>query len=340
MLKHRARTLNQAHVYPLGALTVGLKGETITEMGELTEAGCIGFSHADAALVDTQVLLRALQYAATFGYRVWLRPQDAHLARGGVAHDGAVATRLGLPACRRSPRRSRWRRFSNWCARPARACIWPGCRPHDGVGARARGEEGGLAGHLRRRDPPRAPDRRRHRLVRFALPAGAAAARSATATRSAPGLADGTIDAICSDHTPVDDDAKQLPFAEAEPGATGLELLLPLTLKWAQEDGLPLVTALARITAEPARALGLAAGQLRIGADADVCVFDPMRAGSSNPRRSRARARTRRFSESSWPERCAIRWWGERSSTRHHAEPLGSNRALNRECQSGASLNL
>src|SRR5258706_11863139 len=98
MLKHRARSLNCAHVYPIGALTVGLKGETITEMGELTEAGCIAFSHADAALADTQVLFRALQYAATFGYRVWLRAQDASLARGGVAHDGEVATRLGLPA--------------------------------------------------------------------------------------------------------------------------------------------------------------------------------------------------------------------------------------------------
>src|ERR1700675_3601938 len=98
MLKHRARTLNCAHVYPIGALTEGLKGETITEMGELVEAGCIAFSQADAPLVDTQVLLRAMQYAATFGYRVWLRPQDAYLARGGVAHDGEVATRLGLPA--------------------------------------------------------------------------------------------------------------------------------------------------------------------------------------------------------------------------------------------------
>src|SRR5712671_391347 len=98
MLKHRARSLNLAHVYPIGALTAGLKGETITEMGELTDAGCIAFSHADAPLADTQVLLRAMQYAATFGYRVWLRPQDAHLSRGGVAHDGEVAMRLGLPA--------------------------------------------------------------------------------------------------------------------------------------------------------------------------------------------------------------------------------------------------
>src|SRR5438128_6945434 len=96
MLKHRARSLSCTHVYPVGALTVGLKGETLTEMGELVDAGCIAFSQADAPLADNQVLWRAMQYAATFGYRVWLRPQDAFLARGGVAHDGEVAMRLGL----------------------------------------------------------------------------------------------------------------------------------------------------------------------------------------------------------------------------------------------------
>ena len=87
MLKHRARQLNQARVYPVGALTVQLAGTTLTEMGELAEAGCIAFSHADRPLVDTQLLLRAMQYAATFGHRVWLRPQDPHLGKGGVAHE-------------------------------------------------------------------------------------------------------------------------------------------------------------------------------------------------------------------------------------------------------------
>jgi dihydroorotase len=89
------------------------------------------------------------------------------------------------------------------------------------------------------------------------------------------GLLDGSIDAICSDHTPVDEDAKQLPFAEAEAGATGMELLLPLVLKWAQQDNLALSDALAKATLQPARILGLAAGHLSIGAAADVCVFNP-----------------------------------------------------------------
>ncbi|MGH8743932.1 MAG: dihydroorotase, partial [Burkholderiales bacterium] len=98
MLKHRAKSLNLARVYPLGALTQGLNGKRITEMAELHDAGCVAFSQANAPLNDTDVLMRAMQYAATYGYTVWLRPQDEYLALGGVAHDGEVATRLGLPA--------------------------------------------------------------------------------------------------------------------------------------------------------------------------------------------------------------------------------------------------
>jgi dihydroorotase len=88
-------------------------------------------------------------------------------------------------------------------------------------------------------------------------------------------VAAGTIDAVCSDHTPVDEDAKQVPFAEAEPGATGLELLLPLTLQWGREENLPLAATLARITSEPARVLGVECGRLAPGAAADLCLFDP-----------------------------------------------------------------
>jgi dihydroorotase len=275
MLKHRARALNLAHVYPIGALTVGLKGNTITEMGELTEAGCIAFSHADAPLVDTQVMLRALQYAATFGYRVWLRPQEVHLGRGGVAHDGEVATRLGLPA------------IPGFAETIALEAIFELVRAtgvhvhlarlstHDGVARVRAAKRAGL---------PVTCDVAIHHVHLCDVDIGWFNAqchlvpplrglRDRAALRG--GLADGTIDLICSDHTPVDDDAKQVPFAEAEPGATGLELLLPLTLKWAHEDKVPLSAALARITVEPARVLGLEAGHLGPGADADVCVFDP-----------------------------------------------------------------
>jgi dihydroorotase len=275
MLKHRARSLDRAHVYPIGALTVGLKGETITEMGELSEAGCIAFSHADAPLADTQILLRAMQYAATFGHRVWLRPQEAHLARGGVAHDGEVATRLGLAAV--PP-------FAETIALDtifalARAT---GSRVHlarlstrEGVARVREAKRGGLkvtcdvaANHVHLCDTDIGWFDANCHLV-----PPLRSVRDRDALRE--GLADGTIDLMCSDHTPVDDDAKQLPFAESEAGATGLELLLPLTLKWAREAKLALATALSRITADPARVLGIDAGHLAVGAPADVCVFDP-----------------------------------------------------------------
>src|SRR5256885_13925939 len=97
MLKYRAKSLNLAHVYPLGALPGKLGGERLAERAGLRDGGCIAFSPADTPLSDTQMLWRALQSAATFGIAVWLRPQDGFLARGGVAHDGEVATRLGLP---------------------------------------------------------------------------------------------------------------------------------------------------------------------------------------------------------------------------------------------------
>ena len=97
MLCYRAKKLNRAHVYPIGALTIGLKGEQLSEMAELIEAGCVAFSQANTPIVDTRVLSRAMQYAATFGFRVWLQPLDPYLSKGGVAHDGEVASRLGLP---------------------------------------------------------------------------------------------------------------------------------------------------------------------------------------------------------------------------------------------------
>jgi dihydroorotase len=96
MLTHRARLPEFAHVHPVGALTVQLEGKALTEMAELAEAGCVAFGQANRAIVDTQVLLRAMMYAATFDFPVWLQAQDPFLARKGVAHDGEVAARLGL----------------------------------------------------------------------------------------------------------------------------------------------------------------------------------------------------------------------------------------------------
>jgi dihydroorotase len=275
MLKHRARVINQAHVYPIGALSLGLKGATLTEMSELAEAGCVAFSHSDVPLPDTQMLFRALQYAATFGHRVWLRPQDPHLSRGGVAHDGEVATRLGLPSIPVSAETI------------ALATIFALVR-ETGVGVHlcrlssARGVA--MVRDAKADGLPITCDVDVHHLHLcdvdigwFDPQANLMPPLRSTRDRSAlrTGLADGTIDALCSDHAPVDDDGKQVPFAEAEPGATGLELLLPLTLKWAAEERVPLLRAVAAITTAPAAIIGIALPSLRTGSAADLCILDP-----------------------------------------------------------------
>jgi len=278
MLKHRARLLNQAHVHPLGALTVGLKGKALTEMAELTEAGCIGFAQAEEPITDTTVLLRAMQYARTFGYTVWLRPQDPYIGRGGVAHSGPLASRLGLSGVpvmsetialhtifelmRASGARVHLCRISSAAALDLiRAAKKEGLPVTCDVGVHhlhMTDADIGFFDSNARLTPPLRSQRDRD------------------AIRAA--IVDGTVDAVCSDHTPVDDDEKLLPFAEASPGATGLELLLSLMLKWAAEqgsDGKALTTALAKITSDPARMAGLPAGTLARGASADVVLFDP-----------------------------------------------------------------
>jgi len=295
MLKHRARLINRAHVYPIGALTVALAGETLTEMGELAEAGCVAFSQADTPLVDTQVLLRAMQYAATFGHAVWLRPQDPYLARGGVAHEGEVATRLGLPAI---PAMAETVALSTIFA------LVRDTRVHLHVCRLSTAEGVAMVAAAKREGLPVTCDVAVHHLHLCDVDIGwfdsmahlvppLRGTRDRAALRA--GVADGTIDAVCSDHAPVDDDGKQLPFGEAEPGATGLELLLPLTLKWAQEERVDLASALGRITVHAARVLRVPAGSLAVGAPADICIFDPHHAWRVTPAALRSQGRNTPF---------------------------------------------
>jgi len=280
MLRYRAEKLQQARVYPLGALTRGLAGETLTEMMQLTEAGCVAFSQAEVALANTQVLQRAFQYASTFGYAVWLRPQDYYLGQG-VAASGALATRMGLSGVPVAAEIIALHTiFELMRATGARVHI---CRLSSAAGldlVRQAKRDGlnvtcdvsinslhltdvdmGYFDSRARLNPPL-----RQQRDRDALRAG---------------LADGSIDALVSDHTPVDSDAKDLPFAESEPGATGVELLLSLALKWSADGGVSLARALEVISAGPARVLGASlgkrqdrVGRLRSGGVADICVFD------------------------------------------------------------------
>ena len=282
MLTFRAEKLHQARVYPLGALTRGLQGEVLTEMVKLTQAGCIGFSQAEVPLRNTQVLLRALQYASTFGYTVWLRPQDRDLGTGVVA-SGPLATRMGLSGVPVAAETIAIHTIVE-LMRSTQARVHL-CRLSSAAGialvrqARSEGlalscdvsinslhltdTDIGYFDSRARLDPPL-----RQQRDRDAIQAA---------------LADGTIDALVSDHCPVTEDGKTLPFAESEPGATGVELLLSLALKWAQSSGTGLQRALQVLTAGPAALLGAGgsgggsagAGRLVVGGVADLCVFDP-----------------------------------------------------------------
>ena len=295
MLKHKAKMLNQAHVYPVGALTQGLKGERLTEMAELRDAGCIAYSHADEPLTDTLVLMRALHYAATFGFPVWLRPEDPFLARKGVAHDGEVAARLGLPGIPAVAETVALARILH-LARETGARVHL-CRlsSAEGVNLVREAKEQGLPvscdvsiNHVYLSETDIGYFDSNARLV-----PPLRSARDRDALRQ--GLQEGVIDALCSDHTPVDEDAKQIPFGESEPGATGLELLLPLALKWADELRVPLPAALAKVTAAPAGIMGVDAGHLSVGAAADVCLFDPEDWWRVEPRTLRSQGRNTPF---------------------------------------------
>jgi dihydroorotase len=278
MLKHRARGLALTKLYPLGALTVRLAGEDLTEMAELSEAGCVGFSQAAAAIVDTQVLLRAMQYANTYGFTVWLQPQDPFLGRGGVAHSGAVATRLGLPGIPVLTETVALHTIFELIQ--ATGCRVHLCRLSSGAGVE-------LVRRAKAEGLPVTADVAVHHLHLIDVDIGYFDAscrvdppfrsqRDREAIRA--GLLDGTIDAICSDHTPVAEDAKVLPFGEAEPGTTGLELLLPLALKWAREEKVAMLRMLELLTRAPARIVGIEGvdglNGLQAGAVADLCLFD------------------------------------------------------------------
>ncbi|WP_269531637.1 dihydroorotase [Chitinimonas sp. BJYL2] len=275
MLRQKADALGLARVLPVGALTRGLDGKELTEFAKLAGAGCVAFTQADKPLPDHRVLLRAMQYAATFGHTLRLRPQDVSLAEGGVAHEGQVATRLGLPPV---PAVAETVAISTIVILMKDS----GARVHLERVSTREGLE--MIAAARAYGLPLSCDVSINHVhladidigyfdsnMRLSPPLRGVSDRDAIQH----GLLDGTIAAICSDHNPVGNDDKLVPFGEAKPGATGLELLLSMTLAWAEQKHVPLPQALAKISSAPAALMGLPAGQLAVGAPADICVFDP-----------------------------------------------------------------
>ncbi len=275
MLRQRSREAAGARLYPLGALTAGLAGQALAEMHTLAEVGCVAFCQTGALPANLGTLLQALRYARTFDLAIWLRPVEASLAGDGVGGDGALATRLGLPA------------IPVAAETVALHAIFElqriaGTRVHICRLSSAAGVE--LVRAARREGLPVTADVSVQHLhlidenigyydtnCRLDPPLRTAADRAAIRA----GLVDGTIDAVCSDHAPVALEDKLLPFGEAQAGASALETLLPLILGWAQADGIALATALAAVTAAPARILGEDTGTLAPGRKADLVIFDP-----------------------------------------------------------------
>ena len=275
MIQSRAWRFGLAFVHPLGALTQGLEGKLLTDMAALEEAGCVGVSNALEPITDTLVLRRAMEYAATFGLTVFLHAEDPWLRNTGCVHEGEVGTRLGLPGIPEAAE-------TVVVARDLALIEQTGVNAHFCNLSSARAVA--MVAEAQKHGLPVTADVTAHHLHLTEHDVGffdtqchvrppLRSLRDRDALRAA--LKSGVITAICSDHQPHEPDAKLAPFAESEPGISGLETLLPLTLKLVDEKLLTLNEAIALLTRKPAEIIGVECGSLGVGTTADICIFDP-----------------------------------------------------------------
>lgn len=279
LISQRASDAGFARVLSLGALTQGLQGKQLSEMNELKQAGCVGVSNAGHPVNNTEVMRRAMEYAASQDMTVFLHAEDHWLANGGCAHEGAVSVRLGLPGIPEAAE-------TIAVARDLQLIEQTGVRAHfcqlssdRAVKMIARAQHDGL---------PVTADVAIHQLFLTDMDIGYFNSQCHVRPplreqRDKDGLRNAvnqkTVAAICSDHQPHDTDAKLAPFPSSEPGISGLETLLPLTLRLVDEAVLSLPEAIACLTQQPANILGILeqgrGGSLTTGVRADICVFDP-----------------------------------------------------------------
>jgi dihydroorotase len=275
LIHRKARELAQARVLTTAALTRGLDGSQLSDMATLKKAGCVACSNADQPLANTLVERRALEYATTFNIPVFLRSEDRDLRAGGCVHEGATATRLGLPGIPTAAE-------SVAVARDLALAEHTGARIHFRSLSAARSVR--MVSEAQNNQLPISADVAAHQLHLTEMDVEGFDARChvwpplrTLADRDAlrKAVADGSVQAICSDHQPHEDDAKEAPFAETAPGISGLESLLALTLKLVDEKVLSLSDAIARVTCGPADLLKLPYGRLNVGNTADICIFNP-----------------------------------------------------------------
>jgi len=275
MIQQRAWRYGLTFVHPLGALTRELKGEHLSDMAALDEAGCVGFSNALHPVQDTLVMRRAMEYAASFDFTVFLHCEDPWLRAVGCAHEGEVATRLGLPGIPEAAE-------TVAVARDLALIEHTGVRAHFCQISSAKGAS--MLAEARQHGLRISADVTAHHLHLTEHDIGffntqchvvppLRSERDRDALRAA--LREGTVSVVCSDHQPHEPDAKLAPFSQSDPGISGLETLLPLTLRLVDEEVIGLDRAIALLTCNPADVLRIDRGRLGVGASADVCIFDP-----------------------------------------------------------------
>ena len=296
-IARRAQEANRAKIRCYGTVTRDARGTELTEMGLLSEAGALAFTDGDRAIADALVMRRALSYAKGFGLMIMQHPEEPTLARDGVMNEGEIATRLGLAGIPAAAE-------AMMVERDLRLVELTGGRYHAGHLSTAQAIEA-VRGAKKRGLPVTCDTAPNY----FALNETAVGDYRTFAKVSPPlrseddrravvdGLADGTIDAIASDHTPHDQDSKRLPFDQAAFGAVGLETLLPLTLELYHNGHLSLLDALAKVTSAPATLTNLPCGRLQRGAPADLVLFDPERPWQIDERKLRSKSKNTPYDE-------------------------------------------
>jgi dihydroorotase len=312
LMVRRAREVGSVRVYPIGAITLGLKGETLSEMGELKEAGCVAVSDDGKPVMNAEVMRRALEYARGLGLPVIQHCEDLHLSAGGSMNEGVVATRTGIKG---QPGAAE----SSMVARDVELVALTGARYH--VAHLSVGESVRLVREAKRRGLPVTCEVTPHHLTLT----DEACAEYDTFTKCNPplrasgdvaalheALADGTIDAIATDHAPHSPVEKELEFENAAFGMLGLETALPLALELVRTGVLSPPALVALLTSRPARVLGLPGGTLAPGSPADVTVVHPELAWRCEPARFRSKSKNSPFAGRSFRGKAVLTLVGGR----------------------------
>lgn len=275
LIEDRAKKAGRTMVYTVGALTQKLQGELLAEMAALKAAGCIGISNGLKAISNSVILRRAMEYAATLDLTLFINAADPWLRAQGCVHEGSVSARLGLSGIPESAE-------TIAVSRDLILIEQTGVRAHFHNLSSGRAVK--LIREAQQRGLPVTADVSAHHLHLCEHDLGNFDSMSHVMPplrsirdreQLQQGVRDGVISVISSHHQPLDNDAKLGPFSETEPGISGLETLLPLTMKLVEDDEINLQQAIACLTCNPATILGIEAGQLKVDARADICLIDP-----------------------------------------------------------------